>query len=283
MTDLERRLITDTNRTYNGSSPGAYFNSLLYRNGVYYAVGSGGVIISSGNAASWGAVHGGGTKIEIREDPDDDMSKKPGTSSDTLWGFTFCGGKYFATGDKGTILVTGEKKGAPDWAKWIKEKAKEKGDRNTRMRGVAFGAGKYVAIGDGGLVLVSTDTEIWETKPSGTGADLYDIIYETGKFVAVGTGGNVIVSYTGESWIGASAGSATLFGVLYKKIPPYKTTPAKDLFIALQYNHIAQTSESAFSWTTNANGAYDNVYDIIHASGLCIPVGHYGYITTSSI
>ena len=57
------------------------------------------------------------------------------------------------------------------------------------LEAVASGGGRYVAVGRAGTILISADGATWQLRPSGTTADLLDVLWDGSGFLAVGAEG----------------------------------------------------------------------------------------------
>ncbi|MEW6424257.1 MAG: prepilin-type N-terminal cleavage/methylation domain-containing protein [Bacillota bacterium] len=99
----------------------------------------------------------------------------PLNNENRLNGVTWGGNKFVAVGDKGTILTwTGE-----DGESWeSQDPGLEPNQKNIALHGIAWSAGLnlFVAVGDKGTILTSTDGENWQSRTSGTTADLHGIV-----------------------------------------------------------------------------------------------------------
>jgi len=111
---------TWTQRTWQGNS----LFDVTYGNGLFVAVGSGGIILTSPDGVSW-------------------TLRNSGTSRD-INGVAYAKGLFVAVGERGTIVTS------PDGVTWTAGAL----PTSRGFWGVAYGNGLFVAVG-GGTILTS--------------------------------------------------------------------------------------------------------------------------------
>ena len=234
-------LLTSINGTdWVSQSLGEYYtlHDLIYRNGMYIAVGSGGVILTSDNTETWtkrtsgisknikGIAYGNGVYVAVFDDMEYLQTASPLTnhiltSKDGItWTVQDCGyenslndiifenGVFTAVGEAGFIITS------TDGVHW----ALETSGHNWELNNIEFANGKYFVFGTppsgaNGEVITSMDGDIWTTQSFDSSYQLNDIAYGNGKYVAVGyetrmdslgfftKDGIVLTSADGNKWV----------------------------------------------------------------------------------
>ena len=195
----------------------ANFWHAAYGNGVYVAVGVGGMIATSSDLEGWHSVH----------------------HPQLLENVVFGDGQFVATGSDGDILTS------PDGTNWI---ARASGT-SFALSGVDYGNGVYVAAGDHGVTAVSSNGVNWTISSAGaTNFWYWGVAYGAGRFVAVATDAdyngpiNIVTSTNGVDWI-----EATLPGGLPAYTELWGVAYANGRFIAVGYWEI-ETSPGEYIW-----------------------------------
>jgi hypothetical protein len=153
---------------------------VAYGKGLYVAVGSAGMLLTSSDGAHW-TYQASGTLANLQ-------------------GVTYGGGRFVAVGGVDRRKAGGAIAGAiltsADGVSWV---ALE-GQGDTMIRAVAYGDGRYVAVGDGGALLTSADATAWTRQVWGEAfhPDFLAVAYGAGRFVAAG--GAVLYSADGTQW-----------------------------------------------------------------------------------
>jgi outer membrane protein assembly factor BamB len=153
-----------------GSPTGFTLNAVAYGGGLFAAVGTGGRILISTDAASW--VTRGLTSA----------------FTEALNGVCYGKGYFVAVGDFGQT-ITGS--GLPDW-----QVATTLATFN-KLNAVCYGDGRFVAVGNSGTWLTSDDGTIWDQVNLGTfQEDISDVAYGNGAFVGITHAGSILVLTT---------------------------------------------------------------------------------------
>ena len=127
----------DAGVTWTDSSPGGgQIEDIAFGNNVYVAVGAGGRILWSADAASWTEV-------------------TPAVTANTLNGVTFGGGRFVAVGNSGTALYS------TDGNSWTVATTNL---GTNKINKVAYGSGTFVAMGGLGDAHRSTDGDVWTSQ-----------------------------------------------------------------------------------------------------------------------
>lgn len=139
-------------------------------NGLWVAVGSGGVTLFSRDGRQW-------------------QRGTTATSAD-LRGVAHTPAGWVAVGDQSTVVTS------QDGRRWeVAVSALP-----CSLASVARGNGTLVAVGGSGKVLRSTDGRRWRAVSRPTRSDLYGIAHGDAGFVAAGAGGTLLTSRDGRTW-----------------------------------------------------------------------------------
>ncbi len=147
------------------------FFGIAYALGTYVAVGDGGRIFTSSNAADWtGQVSGVTTSlVSVAGSP-----------------------TGFVVGGNGGVILS-----SADGVAWA---AQTSGTTNT-INGVIYGDGRYVAVGANGAILTSTDAVTWTAATSGVTVGLNVVRwFENVGFIVGGNSGTMLKSADGITW-----------------------------------------------------------------------------------
>ncbi len=155
------------------SSASNNLQAVAWGGGVFLAVGTGGVMVSSTDGVTWST------------------TGLTGITANALRSVRYLNGQFVAAGDGGTIL-TGTYSSGWTW------NTRSSGTMNA-LYGVAFGGGQYFAVGQSGTAIRSLDGITWTSRNAGTSATLFDVTFANGQFIAVGSGATVatLSSYVG--------------------------------------------------------------------------------------
>ena len=170
---------TWTSRTDNSWN---YLYSVAYGNGLFVAVGYNGIILTSGDGATWTVQAASGSSY-----------------SDTLNGISYINGLFVAVGYGGKIWTSS------DGVSWNKDYY-----ASSNFTGVTYGNGIYLAVGDSGTIRTSTDLVSWAWRgcDPGTKNALYGASYGNGVYVTVGADGTILTSGSGSTQIPTMANPA---------------------------------------------------------------------------
>ncbi|HRE08106.1 MAG TPA: hypothetical protein PKX00_20985, partial [Opitutaceae bacterium] len=195
-------------------SQAATLSATTFGGGVWLAVGSNGVILTSPDAVVWstqssgttqglrGAAYGSGrfvvvgTSGTILTSPDG-ITWTPRNSGVTnnLYGVVFSGSQFAAVGIDGTVLTS------PDGTTWTRRITSPTGGfASFALLGITFGNGLFVAAGSEGAILTSPDGITWTQRVSNTLLWLYGASYGNGRYLVVGDAGKVLESTNGTTW-----------------------------------------------------------------------------------
>jgi PKD repeat protein len=153
-------------------------HATAYGNGVYVAVGAGGVTLSSSDQLVW--------------------QKLPSVTQLDLNAVIWSGSQFVAAGDRGTILIS------PDGLAWT---AVYGGQHD--LYGLASDGALLVAVGESGRIMTSNNGSIWASKVSAVNVDLTTVVWSGTLFVAAGNDGVLLTSPDGEGWSSQDAGTSS--------------------------------------------------------------------------
>ena len=176
------------------------YEQVIWDNERFIAVGSGGIIHTSADGATWTAQTSGIST----------------TLYDVLFNKWAVGERgvpeYIAVGQGGKVLITNNPTGT-----WY-EKTTPISDN---LRAVAYDGTTYVAVGANGKIITSQNGNTWVSQTSGTVNVLRDIIYndDYDAFIVVGTGGKILKSTdSGVTWTRLESGtSKTLASITWSE------------------------------------------------------------------
>ena len=192
------------------------YNTAVFHNGLYLAVGTGGSIISSIDTVTWNNVISG--------------------VKHTLNGIAYGNGIYVVVGGAGTILTSAA---GSAWAQV------NFSNFNT-LTSVIFAAGQFYAVSDSGEILVSANGTSWAYKTSPVVTSINSITYGNSTWVAVGNQGQVITSTDGNSWSSRTISKYNLYAVNYQL----------GQFVATGQHGKTYTSTDGISWSRSLTDAF---------------------------
>jgi len=218
LTEYSEVLALANQYTYKNSESGynpvtrtnnSQYNSVVYAQGLYVAVGQDGQIITSLDAMTWHNVDSG-TKQDLTD-------------------VIYANGNYIAVGSRGTLMkspqgtvwqiininetsnftsinlisgtiyitmATGNLYLSTDSISWSRLTT----GITDILYSMAYGAGVYVAVGQNGSMITSTDGVIWASNTSTAGLDLYSVSFQNNMFVATGQNTRTWYSTDGNIW-----------------------------------------------------------------------------------
>jgi photosystem II stability/assembly factor-like uncharacterized protein/Flp pilus assembly pilin Flp len=229
-----------------------WINGMVYVNGKYFAVGSGGYIFTSDDGVAW------------------ECSGKKTEEGSWLEKIIYADGKYIAVGNKGTIICS------TDGETWTQVTAGVVG--NEQLYDIAYGDGLFVAVGLSGGIYYSQDGVTWndggKSPPACRG-----IIYDGSRFIiATGSNGKLLVGTVdnGAFELGEDIGgshSGQFRGITYNN----------GIYVAVGADGVIYTSsDGGGTWiqgTGNIPKAYLN--SVAYGNGLFVAVGNGNTIVVS--
>jgi uncharacterized repeat protein (TIGR02543 family) len=268
-------------------SPPAGFYSVAYGSGQFVAVGSGGRIATSSDAADWVSrnsgtanqfnrvTYGNGQFVAVgydgtivtSSDGANWTSRDSGTDT-YLHGVSYGNGEFVVVGDDWTILTS------TDGANWTWSYSGTGNDLNA----IAYGNGQFVAVAgrpgvNAGAILTSPDSANWTGVGSGTGPDLNTIAYGGGQFVAVGSAGTILTSSDGVNWTSRNSGTRnSLGGVAY----------GNGQFAATGWAGTILASTDGAKWATRKSGTRNSLFGVAYGNGQFVAVGSAWAVVTST-
>lgn len=190
--------------------------------GRFVAVGIGGRILTSTDAANWslaatlattnlrGVAFGGGVWVAIGDggvlfSSTDTIVWTPRTSPTTqgLTWVSYVNNQFVACGNTGTIL------GSPDGITWALRPPTTPAVTQ-QLTSITGRLGAYVAVGQTGTILTSPDSVTWTriTLP-GVTQNFNNVSVLTGQFIAVGDTGRIYSSADGIEWTNRTTAALT--------------------------------------------------------------------------
>lgn len=166
---------SDSPYTWSVRSPLPGSSSLMdvvFTNGIFIAVGTGGTILASSDGIEWQTRISGISKFLAAI-----------ANSDNI---------LVTVGEGGAILTSED---SSVWTSRVSGVA-------SHLRDVAYGGSLFVAVGESGVIVTSPDGKVWTKVQSlPTTSHLMGVTYHpNGGFVAVGYQGTVIASSNGIDW-----------------------------------------------------------------------------------
>lgn len=153
--------------------------------GTYLAVGDGGVILRSTDATTWTVI-------------------VSGTTAD-LVGVALANSVFFALGADGSLRTSA------DYGLTWTPRASGVG---TPLRAATYNGSLYVVVGDAGVIITSSDLETWTVQAAPTTQALRRVIYGT-RLIAAGAAGTILTSSDAQTWTAVASGTtADLRGLL---------------------------------------------------------------------
>jgi hypothetical protein len=209
---------------------------VAYGGGIFAAVGSGGVIVTSPTGSTWTA-------------------RTSGTTS-TLNSVAYGNGTFVAVGDAGTVLTSST------GTTWTKVSGLA-----VPFIGITYGNNLFVAVGAGGAVYSSSSGSSWTQESSITVNNLRGIAYFAGEYIAVGDNGTILQTVentppTGSVSINNGAATTNTTAVtLYLSATDNSGTVSSMQF---SNDNISWTSPQSYAvsapWTLPAGDGVKTVY-----------------------
>ncbi len=185
---------------------------IAYGNGIFVAVGYGGVTMTSSNGISWTVQNsiekphiydlafGNGRFVAVQAVPNpgtnllstDGISWAEADAPIRFEGIGFANGQFVGGGYTGSEFRIYS---SPDGTGWTRH-----GSLPGNITQVIYADGQYLACGYSGRFYSSADLEEWRVSDTGTGFACYGLCYGNGQYVSVGTFAGVLVSTNGSNW-----------------------------------------------------------------------------------
>lgn len=165
-------------------------NAVTYAEGLWVAVGWGGLILTSQDGQTW--------------------KEQASWTWKGLFGVTYGRGTWVVVGEQGTVLAS------KDGQAWQRGQLEGK----PFLTDVAWNGTHFVATGWGSSLYTSLDGFLWYPVHPGTGQNLFDLTYGQGGFVAVGHEGSqgvLLFSPNGLCWHLAARMPGWAMGVTWGK------------------------------------------------------------------
>ncbi|MFZ9746201.1 MAG: PKD domain-containing protein, partial [Opitutaceae bacterium] len=232
--------------SWTRAAPNAAFgnlNEVAFGQGQYVAVGDGGRILTSPDAAAWTARTSGATAplLAIAAGPE----------------------RFVAAGGGGTVLTSA------DGVAW----AAGTSGVTTALNAAAFGAGRFVLVGAGGRILYSTDGAAWTAATSGVTGVLHQVGYFDGPgFLAVGDGGTMLASRDGVEWSPVETGVADAIYAVARTPLGYVASAGS--------NGALLVSPDATDWSVSALPVNRIIRGVAAGAGAIVAVGDQGVSLT---
>jgi hypothetical protein len=175
-------------------SPQDDWTAVTYGDGMFVAVGSGGIAMHSTNGDVW-------TRASVIQ-------------SGNWNSVTYGDGMFVAVGNSGVVMHS------TNGDEWDPASAPQSGN----WLSVTYGNGLFVAVKASGAVysgdaMYSTNGDVWYSA-SLTSPEWSSVTYGDGKFIAVSLSGPAVASYSvdGDVWVNASVTSPSLNGVGWNSV-----------------------------------------------------------------
>ena len=195
-------------------SQSATLSATTFGGGLWLAVGSNGVVLTSPDGVNWtsqtsgttqglrGAAYGSarfvvvGSSGTILTSPDGvAWTTRTSGVTNNLYGVVFSGSQFVAVGVDGLVLTS------PDGTAWTRRiTSPTGGNLPFALLGITYANGLFVVAGSEGAILTSPDGITWNQRVSNTLLWLYGASYGNGRYVVVGDAGKVLESTNGITW-----------------------------------------------------------------------------------
>lgn len=219
----------------SGSLPGI-LNAVAFANGLWVAVGWGGLILTSRDGREWNRQSSGVWK--------------------GLFGVTWGKGRWVVVGEHGTVLTS------PDGIRWQPGHL----DGMPFLTGVAWNGTQFIASGWGLALYASSDGILWQPVYQGTGQQLLDAEYGDKSFVAVGYEGSegiILASPNGSRWR------------LLARVPGWLTgvTWGRNRFVAVGEKGLILVSRDGYHWEVAPTPFSQWLYGVAFGKDRFVAVG----------
>jgi hypothetical protein len=257
--------------------------AVTYGGGRFVAVGYNGLILSSTDGLIW--------------------SKSQSGTVNHLFGVAYGDGRFVASGF-GTLLAS------EDGIQWT---AVANAGTPRTLADVAYGKGVFVAVGQQGATWISHNAGQWTPGNAGTTNDLSRIAFGNNIFVATGASGTIVSSTNGTDWVssqsstsadigGIAYGNGTFVaragvgvflsstdGILWRAMDTGNTNASggeieygNGIFVALGAGPGAVfTSLDGMNWSAGGAGSMSSLLGLAYGNGVFVGIGH-GFTQVSS-
>lgn len=210
-------------------------------NGVFVAVGDGGVIRHSQDGLNW-------------------ITQRPGQSQN-FWTIGFGNGSFVAGTTDGALLTS------PDAKNWQRLPLGA-----GLIHCVRYLNGQFFALSQSGEILTSPDAVNWARAPQVTGAPLTHIAWDGSQYLISGYDGTILTSQDGTSWTQRSTPT---------RLPLEGVACGAGKHVAVGAEGVVAVSSDGISWTIGSAGQSNFLRSVIYGMGLFVAVGDDGAILTS--
>jgi hypothetical protein len=257
---------------------------VAYGNGLFVAVGGGGVVTTSPDGITWTAgtpangsnwysvtygnglfvavASSGGTNRVMTSPDGITWTGRTAAQANSWYSVTYGNGLFVAVSSDGTNRVMT----SPDGITWTARIAAEAND----WMNVTYGNGLFVAVSQyagANKIMTSPDGITWTARKAPIINYWRDVIYGNGLFVAVGTNSTYFMtSLDGITWItriGVMANSVTYGNGLFVAVSSYGT------------NRV-MTSPDGITWTARTAAEANSWYGVTYGNGLFVAVSYDG-------
>lgn len=269
---------------------GNHLNAIAYGNGLFVAVGSDGVIITSSNGENWELQDSGTSQI--------------------LFNVAWCGNQFVSVGNKGTILTS------PDGITWTKQNSgtsystyysvgyngsllvatssnhiRYSSDNGitwhlvsidfpeyTRLTAITSDGTQFVAVGDRGVAVTSTDGTDWTEQNTPVSSILNAIVFTNSQYVVVGHAGTVLTSGNGIDWDEQSTPTNNNLNDIVWDGSQYVAVGNP----GAGENILVITSDDGILWVKHDEAFRASLLGISYGGNKHVAVGSFGSIATST-
>jgi hypothetical protein len=196
-----------------------YLLRVLYTNGTFLAVGSGGRVSISADGKNWAAhttaisdwlydvIYARGTYVSVAHNQVQwstngvawTQSVVSANAGIYLSHLGFGNDTFVAIGEFGEVFCS------TNLLAWVPGNT----GSTQRLSSIAFGRELFVAVGDAGTILRSSDGMAWTSQSAPTTNALNGVRFIGDRFIAVGNAGTILSSVDGVAWEVAASGVTT--------------------------------------------------------------------------
>ena len=226
--------------------PRSEVSQFIFADDKWVGVGSGGSIVTSGDAQNWN-------------------SRWSGVMQD-LQSVAYGRRTFVAVGSaraphQRVILTSGD---AVNWT------VRQLSPTEAGLLKIVHAEDRFVAVGHAGAILTSVEGSSWSPRQSPTTNRLSGLVYANGKFVALGRDG-VFVSDEGIVWRTNYSGDLHVFDLAH----------GNGRYVAVGNDRRAWTSTNAVDWEWHETGAIHNLQTISFTGDKFLVGGNAGFLASS--